>query len=127
MTVVLCRDDHMRQGIKMAHTEGPWTARESHNKPGRYEIRPTHPTPGYSFGYAPLAYVHGDLRVTCGDGKANALLISAAPELLEFAHQYVEHFRKFNITNAGSSVVDATGFLHELAKAAIAKATGHEA
>lgn len=65
------------------YTDGPWEAVKSYGKPGRYEIRSVAPSPGCSFGYAPLAYVQGDRRTTGADGKANALLMSAAPDLLE--------------------------------------------
>ena len=63
-----------------SHMKGPWIARENLNTPGRYEIRPSESV-GFTTGFAPLAYVQGDKRVTGGDGKDLAALIVKAPDM----------------------------------------------
>jgi hypothetical protein len=56
------------------YTTGVWRCRENHK--GEFFIS------SQSFGFAPIAKVKGDKRSTLKDAKANAMLISAAPELL---------------------------------------------
>jgi hypothetical protein len=56
------------------YTTGVWRCRENHK--GEFFIS------SQSFGFAPIAKVKGDKRSTLKDAKANAHLISAAPELL---------------------------------------------
>ena len=56
------------------------------------------------------------------DGISNGDLIAAAPELLEFAKAYADQFRGYQITNTKDAKHDATGWLMDLARAAIAKA-----
>lgn len=72
----------------MPHTAGPWEARESYYEDGRYEIRTES---CHTIGYAPLAYVKGDKRITNGDGYSNALLIAAAPCLLAACQHAIQY------------------------------------
>ena len=64
-----------------AATPGPWIAEVSWQSTflegkhdGKWAIRKSNT----SFGFAPLAYVKGDKRITGGDGALNAQFIAAA-------------------------------------------------
>lgn len=65
----------------LAATPGPWIAEVSWQSAflegkhdGKWVIRKSNT----SFGFAPLAYVKGDKRITDGDGAFNAQFIAAA-------------------------------------------------
>lgn len=67
--------------LAMAATPGPWVAEVSWQSTflegkhdGKWAIRKSNT----SFGFAPLAYVKGDKRITGGDGALNAQFIAAA-------------------------------------------------
>lgn len=95
------------------HTPGPWEIRDAE---GSFEIR-THGTPFGTTGIWSHMQVNGsgnDPRyiVTTEEAKANALLIAAAPDLLEALQIAMSH--------------PMTGNWYEAARAAIAKATGKE-
>ena len=89
------------------HTPGPWHFRVDPIHQGQYFIRVQ------SYGFAPLATVRGDKRSTLKDSEANARLIAAAPELLEFA-EWILSFKM-------------RGLIDSRARAVIAKATGGKA
>lgn len=100
----------------MSHTQGPWIKRKSHKNPGDWTIRPADPdAPGYTNGYAPIAWVRGDERAqTKEQNKANATLIAAAPDLLaalqlagsSAGFQYMTHETRAAIESA---IAKATG------------------
>ena len=56
------------------------------------------------------------------DGISNGYLLAAAPDLLEFAKAYADQFRGYQITNTKDAKHDATGWLMDMARAALAKA-----
>lgn len=60
------------------HTPGPWHISRPY-RPNEFEIRDAKSTSGK----APIAKVKGDKRSTINQAEANALLIAAAPDLLE--------------------------------------------
>jgi len=80
------------------HTKGPWEARTSLFEPESFDIT--------AFGIGALALVKSE---------ANARLISAAPELLEFAIDWL------------SRQGDDDNYMTAKARAAIAKAKGEQA
>ncbi len=57
-----------------------------------------------------------------GERDKNAALIAAAPDLLRFAEAYMGQFCGYQITNTTDAKHDATGWLRDMAKAAITKA-----
>lgn len=61
-----------------AHTPGPWRI-DYQRRPDEFEIRDAKSTGGK----APIAKVKGDKRSTIKQAAANALLIAAAPDLLD--------------------------------------------
>ncbi|CAB4154013.1 hypothetical protein UFOVP626_52 [uncultured Caudovirales phage] len=70
----------------MSYTPGPWKILDDYDQ----GIRPCHPAKGCSFGYAPIAKIVGDKRTTNGEiNRANARLITAAPEMLELLRTFV--------------------------------------
>lgn len=71
-----------------------------------------------SFGFAPIARVKGDKRSTLKNAKANAHLISAAPDLLTALYAMMESF--FDPALTEGEAYEA----FDLARDAIAKAEG---
>ena len=100
--------------VMSKHTPGPWIY--TPNIDGYFEISQSG---CYQF-YVSLTV--GGLEV--GEEEANARLIAAAPELLGFAEAYIEQFCGYQITNTLDAKHDATGYLCDIARAAIAKAKG---
>jgi hypothetical protein len=66
-----------------------------------------------------VAHVFSD---DLGERDKNAALIAAAPDLLRFAEAYIDQFCGYQITNTADAKHDATGWLRDMAKAAMAKA-----
>jgi hypothetical protein len=93
------------------HTPGPWRYARENGSPTTGQHMIAGGRPGY------LAEVRD-----CGSGNviANSLLISAAPDLLQVAKNFVEWFECDRI--ADKPTVEL-----EQARAAIAKATGEQA
>jgi hypothetical protein len=106
------------------HTPTPWTTRPVYENDGRHEIRSAGCD---TVGYAPLAYVRGDKRLTGGDGAANATFIvracNAHYELLAAAQMVIEKYdeRKAFLELAGR--VTSMAGIEEL-RAAVARAAG---
>ena len=57
-----------------------------------------------------------------GDRDKSAALIAAAPDLLRFAEAYIGQFCGYQITNTADAKYDATGWLRDMAEAAMKKA-----
>jgi hypothetical protein len=94
------------------HTPGPWAVRDHWSDEGAFEVYPTRNGKQPKFGeWAALAEVpeYGE-----GEAEANALLIAAAPDLLEALKL---------IASAENSALDLA-YCKGIARAAIAKATG---
>ena len=96
--------------MSAAHTLGPWKSRNGFDSDMK-EIYAPNPKIKKPFMPTQLA----DVRAECKEGKANARLIAAAPDLLE-------------ALKAALSVMelngDDLGMAGKIARAAIAKATG---
>lgn len=92
------------------YTTGVWRCRENHK--GEFFIS------SQSFGFAPIAKVKGDKRSTLKDAKANAHLISAAPELLTALYAMMNSC--FDPALTEGAAYEA----FDLARDAIAKAEG---
>lgn len=91
------------------HSDGPWRCWENHK--GEFSISCE------SGGFAPIAKVKGDKRSTLKDAKANAHLISAAPDLLAALYAMVVHCHDLEHND---EIVQAVN----LARKAITKAEG---
>jgi hypothetical protein len=92
------------------YTTGVWRCRENHK--GEFFIS------SQSFGFAPIAKVKGDKRSTLKDAKANAHLISAAPELLTALYAMMDSCFDPALTEGEAYKA------FDLARDAIAKAEG---
>lgn len=63
------------------HTQGPWRVDRVGDN---IEIRPVHPTHGCTLGFAPIARIIGDKRVTDDEtDEANSRLVASAPRMSE--------------------------------------------
>ena len=101
------------------HTPGPWKLEEwEHDgfSTGDFSI---YPGKGTKMPIATIQQPFNGKRTI-----ANARLIAASPDLLEFANMYIAQFCGHQITNTSDSKHDATGWLRDIARAAIDKATG---
>ena len=95
--------------MSAAHTPGPWKSRNGFDSDMK-EIYAPNPKIKKPFMPTQLA----DVRADCKEGKANAKLISAAPDLLEALKDIVQ---TLEFTRWQYSSLDA-------AREAITKATG---
>ena len=76
-----------------------------------------------------VAHVYGFNHSVDEQSRANAHLISAAPDLLKFAEQFMAELEANNIStsrHAAYKSYDAMGMLRILARAAITKAKGEQ-
>ncbi|MEY2681170.1 MAG: hypothetical protein RL661_1401 [Pseudomonadota bacterium] len=109
-------------------TPGPWFADEFGYIWRRDPVE-LYQNGGNVAGDRPIASVHTGWNKDYFQSyplEANARLIAAAPDLLEALQEYVRLFEDHCITNPSSEDKDFTGYLAELARSAIKKATGEE-
>ena len=99
------------------HTAAPWRVENETDIVG-FENDPANDC----VGPVDIAQVYP--RTVPNRTEANARLIAAAPELLEFAESYIGMFCGYQITNTSDAKHDATGWLRDMARDAIDKATG---
>lgn len=72
--------------------------------------------------WTPIAVCSSNAKAT--DNEANAKLIAVTPDLMELARTYLKAFEEHRITNTGGvNGADMTGYIADLAREAIAKAT----
>lgn len=99
--------------MEAKHTPGPWRIQWGHES-------------GYPLGISTWDrnIVNAFGRPAQAESVANAKLIAAAPELLAVAGAYLKAYESHHITNTGGvNGADMTGYLADLAREAIAKAT----
>lgn len=120
------------------YTEGPWLVtivRDEYGTTGYQILTHTHtlvsvdPKEFYDDGHYPETDDDGiyipDEFIDCSTSKvANAHLISAAPELLKVAEEFIKAFTSYGVANTQSCGLDWTGYLAKIAGEAIAKAKG---
>ena len=102
--------------MRALHTPGPWrVSRDGNIRPASRDAK------GHTNGYAPLAKIVGDKRVTTHENNAaNARLMAAAPDLLEALKE---------ILTCPAGDYDASDDYENAVKkanSAIAKATGEQ-
>ena len=97
------------------HTPGPWVIRKAKENGACSVVSESKDLAGFTF-----------IAALAPSDEATARLIAAAPDLLGALQEYVRLFEDHCITNPSAEDKDFTGYLAELARAAIKKATGEE-
>lgn len=105
-------------------TPGPWAVREGF-RDGDWEVYPTRGGPPDFGDWADLANVTGDYGDDGGDeGRANAHLIAAAPDLLAVAKECIDLVKLAESLCGCRGDDDYVWGIQERLNAAIAKAEG---
>ncbi len=98
---------------QQGHTPGPWDLYSAHPAEQYVDVPVENPTEDQS--HRSLFRIHHDDNVPQGEAEANAMLISAAPEMLEALERIADMDNAEGITAYQ---------LAEIAQAAIQKAKG---